>query len=81
MICRPPGTEPKPEPESETVVEQPEQDTGGDIVCSHGAEGVVSCPRDMPESYWCENTDDGMVLPSPDTPRPEPETLIVGRSG
>ena len=80
MTCRPPGVGSQPEQEPETepeTVQQPEQATSGDIECSRNADGTVACPRDVPDDYWCENTDDGMICHPPDTPKPEPEILVV----
>ena len=65
--------EPGPQEGSEPVVEEPTEE-GGDIVCSRGGDGIVACPRDIPEDYWCENVGDVVVCHNPDTtPRPEPE--------
>ena len=66
-------------PESEPVVEQPAPETGlpdleeasDDIECLRNVDGVIACPQDVPEDYWCESTDDGMVCHPGEPPYPE----------
>ena len=67
LICRPPRTEPEPDP-----VEQPEVSAGDDIVCVRQPDGLLLCSQEPPADYWCENIGDTLVCHPPDT-KPKPE--------